>query len=90
MKKNLFKRVVTRFIPFILKQGIIGLITLYQWIISPFLGNVCRFYPSCSSYSKEAIEVHGVVKGVWLTLKRLSRCHPWCEGGFDPIPSLEE
>lgn len=62
------------------------LISCYQACLSPFLGNNCRFYPSCSAYAKEAIAVHGVIKGCHLALLRLCRCHPWHEGGADPVP----
>ena len=63
-----------------------GLIKLYQWTISPLLGPVCRFYPSCSHYGYEAIAVHGALKGTYLTVRRLLRCHPWNPGGLDPVP----
>jgi uncharacterized protein len=63
------------------------LIRGYQLAISPLLGPRCRFYPSCSHYAIEAIETHGAMRGVWLTAKRISRCHPWHEGGFDPVPA---
>ena len=63
------------------------LIRGYQLAISPLIGPHCRFYPSCSHYAIEAIETHGALRGVWLTLKRISRCHPWHEGGFDPVPA---
>jgi putative membrane protein insertion efficiency factor len=68
---------------FVLKYLIRG----YQLVISPLLGPRCRFYPSCSHYAIEAIETHGALRGVWLTIKRISRCHPWHEGGFDPVPA---
>jgi putative membrane protein insertion efficiency factor len=68
---------------FVLKVLIRG----YQLVISPLLGPRCRFYPSCSHYAMEAIETHGSLRGVWLTVKRISRCHPWHEGGFDPVPA---
>ncbi|MFT3906683.1 MAG: membrane protein insertion efficiency factor YidD [Steroidobacteraceae bacterium] len=61
-------------------------IRAYQWLISPWLGPRCRFHPSCSHYALEALERHGSVRGSWLTLKRLARCHPWHPGGFDPVP----
>lgn len=61
-------------------------IKLYRYFLSPMLGNVCRFYPSCSSYALEAIERHGSVVGSYLTLKRLAKCHPFHEGGIDPVP----
>ena len=58
----------------------------YQLLISPALGSACRFAPSCSHYSMQALAQHGAVKGSYLTLLRLGRCHPWCEGGHDPVP----
>ena len=61
----------------------------YQLLVSPFLGNNCRFYPTCSSYMLEAIELHGVVRGFWMGLLRVSRCHPYHEGGVDPVPGSE-
>ena len=61
-------------------------IKLYRYFLNPVLGNVCRFYPSCSSYALEAIERHGSVVGSYLTLKRLAKCHPFHEGGIDPVP----
>lgn len=63
-----------------------ALIRAYQWVISPLLGPRCRFHPTCSHYALEAIELHGSLRGSWLTLKRLGRCHPFCEGGYDPVP----
>ena len=64
----------------------IAVIKIYQWVISPLLGPRCRFYPSCSHYACEAIEKHGTIKGVGLAAKRIARCHPGSEGGFDPVP----
>lgn len=64
-------------------------IRLYQWILGPWFGPVCRFEPSCSSYAFEAIGRHGAVQGVCLALKRLLRCHPWHPGGWDPVPEME-
>jgi uncharacterized protein len=61
-------------------------ITCYQVCLSPFLGNHCRFHPNCSAYAKDAIATHGAVKGSYLALRRLARCHPWHEGGVDPVP----
>jgi putative membrane protein insertion efficiency factor len=60
----------------------------YQWVLSPLLGNHCRFHPSCSQYAIEAIERHGATAGVWLASKRVLRCHPWHPGGVDPVPEL--
>lgn len=65
------------------------LIRGYQLIISPWLGPRCRFYPSCSQYAHEALAVHGTLRGSWLALRRLSRCHPWHPGGLDPVPGAE-
>lgn len=70
----------------ILKQIFIFFVRLYQWTISPLLGMTCRFHPSCSEYMIESLKKHGVVKGVWLGLKRLGKCHPWHPGGPDPVP----
>jgi len=65
------------------------MIRAYQWALSPLLGSHCRFYPSCSQYALEAIERYGPARGSWLALRRLLRCHPWCPGGFDPVPDLD-
>ncbi|MEW5754859.1 MAG: membrane protein insertion efficiency factor YidD [Pseudomonadota bacterium] len=62
------------------------LIKMYQFLISPWLGNNCRFYPTCSCYTHEAIARHGAFKGAWLGMKRICRCHPFCPGGYDPVP----
>jgi uncharacterized protein len=66
------------------------LIKIYQYGISPFLGGNCRFYPTCSEYALEAIEIHGALKGSWLAIKRILRCHPYNEGGCDPVPVKNE
>lgn len=63
-----------------------GLIRGYQLFISPLLGPRCRFYPTCSHYALEAIDTHGALKGGWLALRRVLRCHPWNPGGLDPVP----
>ena len=62
------------------------LIRGYRYLISPMLGNHCRFYPTCSHYALDAIEHHGALKGTWLAGARLLRCHPWHPGGYDPVP----
>lgn len=65
----------------------ITLIKLYRYCISPLLGDHCRFYPSCSAYTEEALIQHGLLKGGLFSLKRLLRCHPWHPGGIDPVPT---
>ena len=72
------------------KSILIGLIYFYQYTFSYFLGGRCRFYPSCSEYGLEAIQAHGAFKGTLLIMKRIARCHPWNEGGIDPVPSCCE
>ncbi len=72
-----------------LKALLIYPIRAYKFLLSPWLGNSCRFTPSCSSYAIEAIETWGALKGFGLALARLGRCHPWCQGGFDPVPTQQ-
>ncbi|MEZ4674103.1 MAG: membrane protein insertion efficiency factor YidD [Caldilineaceae bacterium] len=62
------------------------LIRIYQSFISPLLGSNCRFYPTCSQYTYEAIERYGFRRGGWMGIQRIARCHPWNKGGFDPVP----
>lgn len=62
------------------------LLQAYKFLVSPLLGQNCRFYPSCADYAREAVERHGVVRGFWLAARRVGRCHPWHPGGFDPVP----
>jgi len=62
------------------------LLRLYRAVISPLYGDVCRYYPSCSSYALQAIQQHGVVRGSWMGLRRIARCHPWALGGVDDVP----
>ena len=69
-----------------MSKVLIQLIRVYQYAISPLLGPRCRFTPSCSTYAQEAIAEYGALKGFWLGVKRVGRCHPWCAGGYDPIP----
>ena len=68
---------------------LLGLIRLYQVTLSPWLGRQCRYDPTCSKYAAEALERHGVRRGVWLAAKRLGRCHPWGRSGYDPVPAVE-
>lgn len=72
-----------------IKRLVLMLVRGYQLLVSPFLGNNCRFYPTCSSYMLEAIEIHGVVRGFWMGLRRVLRCHPYHEGGVDPVPGSD-
>jgi len=67
----------------------VALIRLYQILISPFLGQVCRFSPTCSEYMIQALRVHGLFKGTWLGVRRIGRCHPFNPGGYDPVPEKD-
>lgn len=69
----------------ILRRLLLLLLRCYQRCLSPYLGSRCRFYPSCSSYTYQAIERHGVIRGVWMGIRRLARCHPFHPGGYDPV-----
>ena len=71
-----------------MRRALIFLIDAYRYLLSPWLGTNCRFYPSCSCYAREALQVHGLFNGLILTLKRIGRCHPWHRGGYDPVPSV--
>lgn len=70
----------------IAQHFLIGLIRGYQYFLSPLVGNQCRFTPTCSQYAREAIEIHGAMKGTWYAVRRVLRCHPWHPGGHDPVP----
>ena len=65
---------------------LVALIRVYQWLVSPWLGPACRFEPTCSRYAIEAVQRHGPVHGAWLAVKRLARCHPLGDHGYDPVP----
>lgn len=69
---------------------LVALVRIYQKLVSPSLGKNCRYAPTCSSYAVEALEVHGVMRGGWLAARRLWRCQPLFEGGYDPVPPREE
>jgi putative membrane protein insertion efficiency factor len=68
------------------QRVLIVLIRLYQIALSPYFGQQCRFTPTCSEYAREAVARHGALKGSWLALRRVGRCHPWHPGGDDPVP----
>lgn len=70
-----------------MKHLLIGFIRFWRFAISPLYGQVCRYYPSCSAYALQAVTEQGAVRGTWLSLRRVGRCHPWAAGGYDPVPS---
>ena len=70
-----------------MKYVLIGLLKAYRLVLSPLYGQVCRYHPTCSAYALQAIGQHGAAVGAGLTAGRLLRCHPWCQGGFDPVPA---
>jgi putative membrane protein insertion efficiency factor len=84
----MFKQLIVeafRFIPKMITRLLLGLIVVYRYVVSPWLGHRCRFYPSCSAYAEEAIVELGVFKGLIRSIWRLMRCHPWHPGGYDPV-----
>ena len=70
-----------------IQQALIGLVKGYRLLLSPWLGSGCRFEPTCSAYALTALQTHGAAGGSYLMVRRLVRCHPWCDGGLDPVPS---
>ena len=82
MTSSMWRKVITY--PFI------ALIRFYQVAISPYTPASCRFTPTCSQYSVESLQVHGLIKGGWLALKRISKCHPWGGSGYDPVPERKQ
>lgn len=70
----------------IIQKLLLAFIKAYRYLVSPLFASHCRYYPSCSAYAHEAISLHGTIKGLWLTIKRLLRCHPFAAGGLDPVP----
>ena len=74
----------------LLALPMLGLVWLYRLAISPWLGNNCRYEPSCSEYAMDALRIHGAFRGSWLAAKRIGRCHPWGGSGYDPVPEKRE
>ncbi len=71
-----------------MKHVLIWLLKGYRFAISPLYGQVCRYHPTCSAYALEAVTRHGSLRGSWLAIHRLGRCHPWAAGGYDPVPPV--
>ncbi len=71
-----------------MKVVLIALLKAYRFAISPLYGQVCRYHPTCSAYALEAVTVHGSLRGSWLAVRRILRCHPWNPGGYDPVPPV--
>jgi putative membrane protein insertion efficiency factor len=69
-----------------MRRVAVGLIVMYQRFVSPLLGPVCRYEPSCSEYTRQAVDKYGIARGGWMGIKRIARCHPLHEGGYDPVP----
>jgi len=88
MNGGMIRRAVFLLIGVPRRVVVLGL-RLYRLVVSPLYGPTCRFYPSCSEYALIAVDRHGVVRGGWLAVRRLLRCHPWNPGGVDPVPPLE-
>ncbi len=72
-----------------MKYPIIWFLRAYRAVISPLYGQVCRYHPSCSAYALQAVTDHGALRGCWLAVRRLGRCHPWAAGGYDPVPGTQ-
>ncbi len=70
----------------VLSLPLIGLVTFYRYCVSPMFPSVCRFTPTCSEYALEALKRHGPLRGTWLAIRRIARCHPWGGSGYDPVP----
>jgi uncharacterized protein len=73
----------------VLQKILVGIVQGYRWFLSPWLGSACRFSPTCSAYALQALQTHGAGRGSYLAGRRLVRCHPWCDGGHDPVPPAQ-
>lgn len=71
-----------------MRHVLAALLRVYRAVVSPLYGDVCKFHPTCSAYALDAVLTHGSLRGSWLTVKRLVRCHPWSLGGYDPVPAV--
>jgi putative membrane protein insertion efficiency factor len=74
----------------VIARALVAPIRFYQRFVSPALPASCRYYPTCSAYAVESLQVHGALRGGWLSVRRIARCHPWHAGGFDPVPPRRE
>ena len=81
---------LARYVAAAVQRTLILAITIYQLTLSPFLGRQCRYEPTCSVYAEQALRRFGVLRGGWLAVKRLGRCHPWGGAGYDPVPETDE
>lgn len=86
MPCNVFWNKLSSALKRLLALPLLALVKFYQYCISPYTPPACRFTPTCSQYAVEALKKYGPIKGSWLTIKRLSRCHPWGGSGYDPVP----
>jgi putative membrane protein insertion efficiency factor len=75
--------------PDVMERWFIAIIRVYRYWLSPWVGQACRFHPTCSNYAEQAIDRFGTIQGIGLTIRRLSKCHPWHGGGYDPVPSKD-
>ncbi|MCH8958039.1 MAG: membrane protein insertion efficiency factor YidD [Proteobacteria bacterium] len=72
-----------------MRRVMLFVIDIYRWFLSPLLGSNCRYYPSCSHFARDAIRIHGALRGSLLAAQRIGRCHPWADGGYDPVPAKD-
>jgi len=79
-------RTVVRDVAAVPRAVLLGLVWAYRHLVSPWTPRTCRYYPSCSAYAEQALRQHGAIRGGWLAVRRLGRCHPWTPGGVDPVP----